>query len=147
MAGWGGVLKCTNPGSAPSTWTPIANDTTFPFDFQTPFWSTWSYELTNRTLTDVRAIAVYPNDPNVILVGMSCDGFMEKEGLWIYNLNGSKAWQHLTGNRLSTGMGVYPIAFSHVHPRRFVFGTTGQELYAMKIMIVVEDPPDPHQDP
>jgi len=127
--GDGTVLRCDNPGSSPSTWVPIVNDVDFPFGFQVPFWAPWSEARANKNLTHVNALAVPPGNPGALCVGLACEGFMEKEGLWIYNRNGLGEWEHLSTGELMVGCGIRVMAFSPAHKNPLVAGTTGQELY------------------
>jgi len=135
-AGWGSVLICENPSDAATTWTPLANtdETGYPFGFVPPFWATsWSVEYANRTLTDVRALAVAPWNPHTVYVGLSCVGFMEKEGLWVYNSGGDGAWEHLSDGQTFEGQGVVSLAFGPATLDRLAIGTHGLELYEGRV--------------
>lgn len=129
-AGIGTVLKCENPWATPTTWTPLANtaETGYPFGFGVPFWATWSWETVNRQFTDVRGLAVNPWDRDIVYAGMYCEGFSNKEGLWVYDE--VSGWDHLSEGEPFIGIGVPCIAIKkRLNQAKLAIGTSGQEVY------------------
>lgn len=159
--GWGTVLVCEDPAGDPTNWQPLANVTDYPFDFVPPFWadgslpgeSNWSFERANRTLTDIRALAVDPWNPHVVFAGMSAPGFQSENGLWVYNRNYSGQWEHLSSSSFTKGVAVSHLAFSPVEMGRLVIGTGCNELYHVRIDSlwgstgVGDFTPEPHPGP
>ena len=127
--GIGTVLKCSDPDSTTTAWTALANETSYPFGFEVPFWAfgAWNYEnYCNQHFTDVRSLAVDPNDPDVVYAGMECEGAMEPDGLWKYDGNGN--WTKVSEGEIFTGMGVTAIEFRPAD-NCLMIGTNAQELY------------------
>jgi len=123
----GTVFKCSNPGDSSTSWTVLANDTTFPFGFSVPFWHTdWTYGFANRIFTYVEALAVDPADPDVVYAGLYTEAFQAEAGLWVCD-HGS--WDHLSDGELFEGVPVTALAFSPHVPGQLIVGTHGQELY------------------
>ncbi len=134
--GHGTVLRWANPGADYTAWSPIANDTTTPFDFAVPFsrdaqWSPapWDATTANRKLTDVRALAVHPGNKDVIVAGLYSPNLNEQVGLWRWHANQNPPWTHLSPDEAFEGIGVSILAFSPTVTNRLVLGTNGQELH------------------
>ena len=136
-AGIGTLLKCSDPVNNPEQWAALANTdaTGYPFGWHVPFWAKAGYGLTtpwdsltvNRRLTDIRSLAVEPNNPNNVWVGMGCQGYMYKEGLWLYR---NQVWTHKSNSEQFRGIGVYRMAIRDLgSTAHLVVGASGQGLY------------------
>jgi len=139
LAGYGTVLKCTDPSSTPLVVTPMVNSTinNCYFDFDVPAGFTWTDLVANQRLTHVKSLTVDPENKDKVYVGLSCYNFMAKEGLWFYD---GTDWEHLSDGEIFQGMGVACSTIRTTTPKRLAIGTDGQEIYYTAVVTPVDPP-------
>lgn len=139
--GWGSVLRAEIPsrGEAPVGWTALANESDQPFNYGTPAFLYDGFEGAgpleiNRRLTHIQDIAVDPNNPYRIYVGIGPSATLNpKNGVWRYDPDGS--WTQILGGD-GDGVPTVPVTVVTVNqyePSRLYAGTGGQEFFEVAI--------------